>query len=408
MHPILARGRLPLYLLVWTPFILLVAGLLVQVGGWTLAEATAFAVPMVLIYAFLCLAAWFPSRQAPLRATGLWKVAANHVPAALLTVSLWQLAGGGLAVAIGTALGADDLPARFGQQVPLLVALGLMVYLLAAAASYVALAIASSQRAERAALEAQRDRDLAAREMELARALQQRLLPPPRADGPGWRLAARNLPAGFVAGDLYDHGPIDGADAHYLAVADVAGKGVTASLITATVKAVLPLLAAARTPAETVAALNAKLHAELSAREFVALALARYQPASGHVTLINAGLPDAYRLRIGRPAEALDAPQPRLPIGLRPQVGHVAVEHALAPGDVLLLLTDGPPEAPGDNGEPIGYEAFEGLLDALGAPRDDDDLDDWLDRLLERVAERSGTAQRQDDWTVLALQHLPR
>ena len=91
---------------------------------------------------------------------------------------------------------------------------------------------------ERLHLEKLVAQELGRRELEMARDVQRRLLPPSEVAGPGWELAARCLPARVVAGDFYDilrraDGSVD------VIVADVAGKGFAASLIMASVKAML-------------------------------------------------------------------------------------------------------------------------------------------------------------------------
>jgi sigma-B regulation protein RsbU (phosphoserine phosphatase) len=184
-----------------------------------------------------------------------------------------------------------------------------------------------------------------------------------------------------------------------LAVADVSGKGIGASLIMASVKAVLPLLAAGRSVEQTLQALNAKLSSELSAREFVALAYARYDPVRGEIEIANAGLPDPYLLRErGRP-EPLSVPGPRLPLGLKSQVAYRSLSVPLSARDRVLFLTDGLPEAPTPNGDPLGYESLFELL-----PSDREEPGVSLDGLLERVR-RATSHQLEDDWTVLLLEH---
>src|SRR5438128_1051667 len=83
------------------------------------------------------------------------------------------------------------------------------------------------------------------RELEMAREIQVRLLPAPRFEGAGFAVTARNLPASFVAGDFYDFVANDDGTVT-IVVADVAGKGMGASLIMASVKAVLPFVARER------------------------------------------------------------------------------------------------------------------------------------------------------------------
>jgi hypothetical protein len=245
--------------------------------------------------------------------------------------------------------------------------------------------------------------EFAERELQLARALQSRLLPPPESAGEGYRVAARNLAAQVVAGDFYDVFRLaDGAVG--LAVADVAGKGMAASLIMASAKARLPLLAADRPAEETLRELNRTLASELSPREFVALAFVRYDPARGVATLVNAGLPDPYLIRPGEPPLPLTVPGPRLPLGAWREVAYEALTVTLQPGDRLLLLTDGLAEAPTTAGEPLGYPALAALLTPEGeAGNPPGTLLDWIDALLDRVRTATQPAL-EDDWTALVLE----
>src|SRR5204862_108249 len=80
------------------------------------------------------------------------------------------------------------------------------------------------------------------RELEMARSIQARLLPPPTMSGEGFSLEARNMAAHYVAGDFYDFIRLDDGSI-VIVVADVAGKGMGASLTMASVKAVLPFVA---------------------------------------------------------------------------------------------------------------------------------------------------------------------
>src|SRR4051812_3649528 len=140
----------------------------------------------------------------------------------------------------------------------------------------------------RASVERLKEAEFAEKELELARAIQQRILPPPEITADGYRIVARNLPAHFVAGDFYDVFVLpDGSVG--VVVADVAGKGMGASLIMATVKASLPFLAAGRPVQDTLREASRRLAPRLGKREFVALVLARYEPETGAFTLANAG-----------------------------------------------------------------------------------------------------------------------
>lgn len=243
-----------------------------------------------------------------------------------------------------------------------------------------------------------KEAEFAHRELDLARAIQQRLLPPATTRGDGFVVEARNLAARTVAGDFYDVFRLpDGALG--LVVADVAGKGIAASLIMATVKARLPLLAAERSVAATLDALNERLLDELSSREFVALAYCRFEPSSGAIELAVAGLPQPYLIGTDG-VRALEPPGPRFPLGVRRGLRYETLRTILAPGDRLLLYTDGLAEAPLANGEPLGYEALVALIDSV--PRSAT-AEAWLEALLAAVRGRT-QVELEDDWTTLLLE----
>jgi hypothetical protein len=247
----------------------------------------------------------------------------------------------------------------------------------------------------RRSVERLKEAEFAEKELEIARSIQQRILPPPELSGDGFHVAARNLAARFVAGDFYDFFRLpDGALG--VVVADVAGKGMGASLIMATVKAALPFMAAERSVAETLREANRRIAPRLEPREFVALAYLRYEPETGVFALGNAGLPDPYRVVADGAAQALSVQGPRFPLGVRREVEYEEVRGVLAVGERLVLLTDGLPEAPREDGDPLGYERFEALLSGAVDP-------DALFATV-RAAVRPGL---DDDWTALFLERRP-
>ncbi len=277
--------------------------------------------------------------------------------------------------------------------------------------------------AQQKMLETLREQEFSLKELELARDIQMRLLPPPRIEGRSWTLEARNEPARFVAGDFYDvlrhaeNAATGRAKVVDVIIADVAGKGIGPSLIMASVKAVLPFLAADRSVAETLCELNRRLRQELGRREFVALAMARFEPETGRVEIANAGLPNPYHLSYGGPGstaegrvasvQEVEVPGERLPLGLRPDVDYQTCELYLGPGERLLLLSDGLPEADLPTGGPYGYQRFEALLaDSLSSGHSDEptaEVATWLDSVLDELREQTAPMQR-DDWTAVVLE----
>ena len=415
MHPILARReRFLLYLGAWLPGSGLLVALVSSSSGMPWQQATALALPLGMLYAFVCLAAWYPCQAMPLNASNVIQPIAAHGLAAAISSSVWLVAG------LGWAHLLDRLPRFAGTAEPfrgmlvLFFAVGVLLYVLAVVVHYLLIAFEASREtesrnlelevqareAELRAVRARREQELAERELELARSIQRRLLPPADIGGEGYRVAGRNLAARFVAGDFYDVFELSGGKLG-LVIADVAGKGIGASLITASVKAVTPLIAERHTVTETLELLNLKLCGELAAREFVALALALYDTRTGSLEIANSGLPDPYLLRPGRLPEMIEVPGPRLPLGIRRDIKHQTLTLRLEAGERLLLLTDGLPEARTPDGEPLGYDRLTRLLEdgAHAMPGD------WLDGLLERVRMATAGAD-EDDLTAVVLQRV--
>ncbi len=251
------------------------------------------------------------------------------------------------------------------------------------------------QRRLAGTIEQLKEREWAEKELELARAIQTRLLPPSFIEGDGYTVAARVLPARFVAGDFYDVVPLDDGSIAII-VADVAGKGVGASLIMASVKAVLPFVA--REGAQrALSMLNTKLVHDLGRREFVALVFARFYPSDGTLEVANAGFPEPYVVSHDG-VRVLATVGEKLPLGLKAGIEYEPLRERVAPGERVVFVSDGIPEAPVD-GSPLGYDEVATILGkrneaALGAA--------WLDGFLGdvRSAVDEGLA---DDWTAVVL-----
>src|SRR5207244_12488704 len=121
MHPILGQPRrLPLYLLAWIPLGAILLYLLMSLGGLSLIEGLALAVQPCLIYAFVCLSAWYSCRATPLETSSFWRLALTHVTAAILVSSVWVLIARGLAIAISNLERFRGLDQRFARVHPLL------------------------------------------------------------------------------------------------------------------------------------------------------------------------------------------------------------------------------------------------------------------------------------------------
>ncbi len=149
MHPILTQPRrLGLYLAAWIPIVFLLLYLLSGRGGLSPTEAPIFAVFLSIVYAFICLSAWYSCRATPVESSGFLQLLATHFLAAMLLSGLW------LAFAQGFAYGLSFIPAfrglnsRLSQVATILWTIGILLYLLSVGLYYVLLAVESSRQAE--------------------------------------------------------------------------------------------------------------------------------------------------------------------------------------------------------------------------------------------------------------------
>ena len=236
-----------------------------------------------------------------------------------------------------------------------------------------------------------KEHEFAEKELEIAREMQQRLLPPPLIERDGFRVSARTQAAHIVGGDFYDVLRLSDDQTAILA-ADVSGKGIAASLIMASCKAMIPFLASSGSAADVMRELNSRLCEQLQRREFVAMVLVRFNRTSGLAEVVNAGMPDPLLAGKGG-ARPVVCSGERLPLGAMRAARYETTTVTLAPGERLFLFSDGLPEATVD-GAPIGYERVEQI--AARAAN--------VDALIEEVRAIAGL-QIEDDVTVVELRY---
>src|SRR6266511_3458170 len=159
MHPILAeRQRLLAYATAWELLAVLLAALLVATGTFSWTEALAFALPVALFYGFACLAAFWVCQSAPLGETMLARVAGTQSAAGAISASVLLMAAQAWAAQAWAALldrtgfFPEPLSRHATTAAPLLLGMGLILYLLTAALHYLLAAFEESRQAEAQAL----------------------------------------------------------------------------------------------------------------------------------------------------------------------------------------------------------------------------------------------------------------
>lgn len=279
-----------------------------------------------------------------------------------------------------------------------------------------ALASAAAMRLRNIALaEETARRRLLDHELDLARDIQMAMLPKAFPHLGGIDVSAALRPARTVGGDLYD--VMADGDRVWLLVGDVSGKGVGAALFMAVTKTLFRALApGSASVAEAVGRMNRELARDNERAMFVTVFAARLELATGELEYVNAGHNPTYRL------EARGAVNP-LPGPVDPALGAVEVHEyrssrlRLAPGDAVLLYTDGVVEARspateaietlGLAGHTTAVEEFHTLrLESYLKGSREQPAERIVQGLLEKLDDFVGDAPQYDDVTILALRWL--
>ncbi|MGD0545635.1 MAG: PP2C family protein-serine/threonine phosphatase [Candidatus Acidiferrales bacterium] len=252
------------------------------------------------------------------------------------------------------------------------------------------------------------DRVTMKRDLEIAREIQQWLVPAHAPEIPGMDIAFATRPQNTVAGDYYDAFlrplPVAGADRPSLliAVADVAGKSVPAALLMATFQASLRALAATTASLdEIVAGLEryARAHS-LEGLRFTTAFLAEINLNTREMTYVNCGHNDPVLRRASGQIERLTTGGP--PLGLPAftdnELPYMSGHAQLMPGDLLFVFTDGVVEAVNERGEEYREDRLLPCVNsATGSAAD------VLSKVMTEVNTFVGYARQHDDITALVL-----
>lgn len=233
-------------------------------------------------------------------------------------------------------------------------------------------------------------------ELEIARQMQLSILPRLRPDAASVDVRATMIPAKEVGGDFYDYFMLD-TEHLAVVVADVSGKGVPAAFFMAISRTLLKSNALyMRAPGATIAALNEQLCADNDQMMFVTVFYGVLHLPSGRFSYVNAGHNPPVRLRDGG-AEYFPRGQ-NMALAVLEGQAFTEGSTVLAPGETLLLYTDGVTEATNREGALMGEAALRSLLAEAHAASAD------LPQAVVRAvhAFENGAAQ-SDDITVVSL-----
>ncbi len=258
-------------------------------------------------------------------------------------------------------------------------------------ANLTATAIEKLQTLEKIRAQERVERDLAiAAEIQseiLSRAIPQ--------DVRGATFSAHNTPAANVGGDFYGVFARN-QDEVWFAIGDVSGKGISAALLMAqTLSAMQFVLAESTGPATALSRLNETLFANAIRGMFVTTIIGRMTPGTRRVEIASAGHCLPLLVKADGSASRIETPA-ALPLGILPKVAYRHGSLTLAPGDRIVVYTDGLSESRKEGGD---SQFDEHLLTHAAGPAGS--ADTLLERLVSAELRHRGSGSQLDDLTVL-------
>ena len=238
-------------------------------------------------------------------------------------------------------------------------------------------------------------------ELRIARVIQHTLLPKQTPALPGWEFTAYYQPARAVGGDFYDF--LSLSDGRLgLVIGDVTDKGVPAALVMATTRSILRGVAQqVIAPGEVLARANDLLCPDMPPKMFVTCLYAILDPTSGYIRYANAGHDLPYR-RTGEGVDELRATG--MPLGLMPGMRYEEKDVVLAPGETVLLYSDGLVEAHSPEREMFSFPRLRALMNEYCVPGGGP----LIECLLAELARFTGAAwEQEDDITLVSLRRSP-
>lgn len=240
-------------------------------------------------------------------------------------------------------------------------------------------------------------------EIEIASGVQNQLFPrkPPKLrsiEVTGQCQAAR-----MVSGDYFDYLSLDGG-VLAIALGDVAGKGISAALLMASIQSIVRSRLttadpAGISPAEVVARLNSQLYASTSAEKFATLFFGLYDEASRTLRYTNAGHLQPLILRADA-CEMLDVTG--TVVGAFPSIAYGEKSVRIEPGDILIAYTDGVTEPENAYGEEYGLER----LTETAKRNRHLEPPEMAAKIVESVMQWSSAPEMPDDMTVVMAKGL--
>jgi serine phosphatase RsbU (regulator of sigma subunit) len=246
-------------------------------------------------------------------------------------------------------------------------------------------------------VERERERQRLEQEIDIARGIQQALLPRNFPDNPNFAVTGINFPCLAVGGDYFDVFPLSDGRTAFL-IADVSGKGLGAAIVTTMLQGALSAMTLGTDPARVFSHVNRFLCDHSEVGRYATIFFGILDP-DGHLEFINAGHPSPFLIRRGTAEEAFT--EGSYPVGLVPEAEYTAACLKLEPGDTLVLFSDGVTEAMDPDEQLFGVPRLKKVLTGqMECP-----LEQLQKCVLESVENFARGAHQADDLTLLIVRY---
>ena len=237
-------------------------------------------------------------------------------------------------------------------------------------------------------------------DMSMASKIQTALLPQEFPDNEFVRISGGSIPAKMVGGDYFDVIPV-GNNSYLCVMADVMGKGMSASLVMVKVQTLLRALISSRLSLVEIAnRINEMISGEFKGERFVTLSMVLYDCAGGKAEYAIYGHEPILVWRAGK--KSMEVIKNRnYPLGIENKIDMTTNSpFALGPGDRIVLFTDGITEAQDERDEFFGIDQFKEIL----LERSGDDIRSIFPGLIDRIGRFRGQMEQGDDITLLIME----
>ncbi|MFQ6049308.1 MAG: PP2C family protein-serine/threonine phosphatase, partial [Phycisphaerae bacterium] len=240
------------------------------------------------------------------------------------------------------------------------------------------------------------------RDLDIARRIQEDFLPSADPRVPGFDIAGWNRPADETGGDYYDFLDLDDGSL-VIAVADATGHGIGPALLAAECRAMLRAIVSLTQDLPSVLAqTNKLLCADLPGGRFVTAFVGLLQPSQSRLVYISAGHgPVLFYEAAGRNVRQIEASA--LPLGIVPSTDFAPAEQLrFAPGDMMVVMTDGFFEACGADGRQFGIDRIGQLIGRYSSIS----AGALIQQIYRQVSSFTDSTRQRDDLTAVVIKRL--